>query len=395
MGRFEQGLNIMKNFILQAVTSQNHIDAVSDLLSEGTPTRVIISTAFMSEAGISALEEAIQKVANKTEMYVGIRNGITTAQALQKALEIGCKVYAVDTGTRTRIFHPKMYFNLGKDNGQLIIGSANLTLGGLNSNIEASLFETLDFENEDDAGLAKQITERFDAMVADYPKHVISITNQGQIDDLLATGRVIDEGDIRLPTAVGLSKDRDRDDIPTMEFKTKVLRRAVARKPKPAKPSAPKTNSGKPIKVGTGGLDLAWESSPLTRRDLDIPIREGTHGTGSMLWKKGNSEIDQQTYFRAEVFSELDWKPDSRTAGKELAEGTFQIIIRGIDYGLHQLTVTNDTRTNTRSYEQRQPMSAVRWGEARPLIAREDLLERTLRLYCDPDEEGIFIIDID
>lgn len=385
----------MKNFILQAVTSQNHIDAVSDLLSEGTPTRVIISTAFMSEAGISALEMVMQKVADKTEMYVGIRNGITTAQALQKALEIGCKVYAVDTGTRTRIFHPKMYFSLGEDNGQLIIGSANLTLGGLNSNIEASLFETLDFENDDDAGLAKQITDRFDAMVADYPRHVISITDQDQIDDLLATGRVIDEADVRLPTAVGSSKDRDHDDIPTMAFKTKILRRAGAGKPKSAKPSAPRTNSGKPIRAGSGGLGLAWESSPLTRRDLDIPIAEGTHGTGSMLWKKGNSEIDQQTYFRAEVFSELDWKPDPRTAGKEFAEGMFQIVIRGVDYGLHQLIVTNDTRTNTRSYEQRQPMSAVRWGEARPLIAREDLLERTMRLYSDPDEKDVFVIDID
>ncbi|HCP82699.1 MAG TPA: hypothetical protein DIT67_14435 [Octadecabacter sp.] len=385
----------MKNFILQAVTPENHIEAVSNLLTDDTPTRVIISTAFMSESGLSSIEEAMQKVADKTEMYVGIRNGITTAQALEKALAIGCKLYAVDTGSRTRIFHPKMYFSVGKDAGQIIIGSANLTLGGLNSNIEASLFEALDLADSKDAGLVEQITERFDAMLSDYPKHVFEVTSQAQIDDLLVAGRVIDEGDITRPSAVGASKDRDRDDIPTMAFRTKLLRRAVARKAKAAKPPAPKTDSGKPIKVSSGGLEFVWESSPLTRRDLDIPIAKGTHATGSMLWKKGNSEIDQQTYFRSDVFDKLDWRADPKLAGKELAEATFQIVIRGVDYGLHELTVTNDTRTDTASYKQRQPMSAVRWGEARPLIARDDLLERSMRLYRDPDDEGVFVIDID
>ncbi len=385
----------MKNFILQAVTSQNHIEAVSNLLTDDASTRVIISTAFMSESGLLSIEKAVRKVADKTEMYVGIRNGITTAQALEKALSTGCKLYAVDTGSRTRIFHPKMYFSVGKDTGQIIIGSANLTLGGLNSNIEASIFEALNLANSDDAGLVAQITDRFDTMLSDYPKHVFAVTAQAQIDDLLAAGRVIDEGCITRPLAVGASKSRDRDDIPKMAFRTKTLWRAVARKPKVPKPLAPKTDSGKPIKASSSGLELAWESSPLTRRDLGIPIKEGTHATGSMLWKKGSNEINQRTYFRSEVFDKLNWRPDLNTKGKELAEGMFQIVIRGIDYGLHKLIVTNDNRTHTVSYKQRQPMSAVRWGEARSLIARDDLLERTMRLYRDPDDEGVFVIDID
>lgn len=385
----------MKNFILQAVISQNHIDAVNGFLTWRTPTRIIISTAFMSESGLSVIEEAMQNIADKTEVYVGIRNGITTAQALEKVLAIGCKVYAVDTGSRTRIFHPKMYFSLGIDAGQIIIGSTNLTFGGLNSNIEASLFEGLNLANADDAGLVKQITDRFDAMTADYQKHVFLITDQTQIDDLLATGRVIDEGDITRCSVVGSSKERNRDDVPTMDFQTKELPRAVVQKHKVAKSLAPKTNSGKPIRANSGGLELAWESSPLTRRDLDIPVAKGTHATGSMLWKKGNTEIDQQTYFRSEIFNKLDWRTDLETAGKELAEGMFQIVIRGIDYGFYKLTVTNDTRTDTKSYKQRQPMSAMRWGEARSLIARDDLLERSMRLYRDPDDEGVFVIDID
>ncbi|PJB73624.1 MAG: hypothetical protein CO093_00240 [Alphaproteobacteria bacterium CG_4_9_14_3_um_filter_47_13] len=114
-----------------------------------------------------------------------------------------------------------------------------------------------------------------------------------------------------------------------------------------------------------------------------------------MLWKKGNSDIDQQTYFRNEVFNDLDWQLDDRTAGKELATATFQIVIRGIDYGSHDLVVTHDTRTDTPTYRQRQPMSAVRWGTARPIIARDDLLGRTAYLYRDEEEPNLFVLEID
>jgi hypothetical protein len=114
-----------------------------------------------------------------------------------------------------------------------------------------------------------------------------------------------------------------------------------------------------------------------------------------MLWKKGNSDIDQRTYFRAAVFDRLAWRPDPRTRGKELAEADFQIVIRAVDYGVHRLTVTNDRRRNTETYRQHQPMSALRWGAARPLVAKEDLLGRTMHLYRDGLHPNSFVIEID
>ena len=388
----------MKNFILQAVTEQNHISAINELLSATDSEDIIFSSAFMTEAGLSVLEESLKPVAAKATVFAGIRNGITTAQGLERALTIGCKVMAVDTGSRLRIFHPKLYFSRSAAEACLIIGSANLTLGGLNSNIEASLCQSLALSDTDDAALADQVSQKFAAMIADYPEHVFQIENTDQIDDLLVTGRVIDEGVTRRPEASGASADREGDQLPRMKLKTPPIRskksaKKVVAKLQPA--TAPITDSGKAVRSPDSGLELVWESSPLVRRDLDIPLASGTNLTGSMLLKKGNSDIDQQTYFRASVFNDLDWKPDDRTAGKELAEADFQIIIRGVDYGVHTLTVTNDTRTNTRSYEQKQPMSAIRWGEARPLIAKSDLLERTMLIYKDDSEDGLFVIAID
>ena len=384
----------MKSFILQAVADENHASAVNNLLSSGASDKFIVSTAFMTEAGLSLIGGALSSVADKTEIFVGIRNGITTAQSLEVALEMGCRVFTVDTGLRTRIFHPKLYYGANSESAEIIVGSANLTVGGLSGNIEASLYETLSLDAPQDHAFAEQLEEKFAALKNDHPEHVVQIVDQAGIDDLLSSGRVVDEDSVRRPAVSGSSNNREKDQLRRMALASILRPKRTKRKRKAVQPVA-QTASGKPVKPTGSGLMLLWESGELKRRDLDIPVSENTNQTGSMLWKKGNSDIDQQTYFRDSVFHQLNWRADQRTHGKELAEADFQIVIRGIDYGVHTLTVTHDTRTDTRSYEQKQPMSAVRWGEARSLIAREDLLERTMRLYQDPVEDSVFVIDID
>ena len=386
----------MKNYILQAVTNADHAKHLNNILDHSDTTKVILSTAFMTERGLSLIEGKLSAVASHTTVFAGVRNGITTAQALDKALNVGCTVYAVDTGSRTRIFHPKVYFQRSGDKARLIVGSANLTVGGLLANIEASLLQDFDTTVQDDADFLASVEQQFSDMIAEYPEHVIKINAKSDIEKLLETGRVIDESETRAPAASSSSSDRGDDQVPVMKLKTK---RGASSKVSnfSSKPVTvvPTTTSGKPVQPTNTALELLWESKELRRRDLDIPKSATTHATGSMLWKKGASEVDQQTYFRNTVFANLTWQPSTRTAGKEEAEADFQIIIRGIDYGLYRLTVTHDTRTNTTAYKQRQPMTDVRWGEARPLIARTDLLERIMRLYRDPAQPDVYVIDID
>ena len=384
----------MKNFIFQAVSDENHASVVNNLLTAGKSDRFIFSTAFMTEAGLSLISERLSSVARRTEIFVGIRNGITTAQSLEVSLELGCSVFTVDTGLRTRIFHPKLFYRANSKSAEIVIGSANLTVGGLSSNIEASLHEVLSFSVDQDQAFAIQLEEKFSTLKKQHPDHIVQVVDQAGIDDLLVSGRVVDEDVVNHPSVFGSSNNRDKDQIRRMTL-APVLRPTRTRtKPRADRPIA-QTVLGKRFKPTGSDLVLLWESRELKRRDLDIPVSENTNQTGSLLWKKGKSDIDQQTYFRDFVFRHLDWRLDQRTLGKELAEADFHIFIRGIDYGVHTLTVTHDTRTNTRSYDQKQPMSAVRWGDARSLIAREDLLERTMRLYRDPAVNGVFVIDID
>jgi len=391
----------MTEFIFQAVTEDSHSQAVTTLLAVPEPEKILISTAFMSEGGLSLLETSLTPVADKTTIIAGIRNGITSAQGCKKAIDIGCSLYAVDTGARNVLFHPKIYFARSASEARIIIGSANLTIGGLNSNIEASISIILNMTVDQELAAAKQLEDKISSMMSEYPEHVFPLADQDVIQGLLDSGRLIDENLVRAPTGGGSSTNRDLDKIPKMKLKTTPVRRSKASlfttSPQPTKTT--KTTKPAAATPKRNERTLVWESNPLTRRDLTIPTGQNTHATGSMLLKKGawGEDIDHRHYFRDAVFDGLNWQFEKSKAvlHMERAEANFGFIIKDVDYGVYMLRLSHNTLTNTKSYEQRNSMTQIHWGDARLIIALEDLLERTMFIYRDDTEENLFVIEID
>ena len=133
-----------KEFILQGFTTRTHADAVRELFDIADIQRVILSVAFVSESGVQQLEAKLTPHVACTTVFAGIRNDITSHQGLAALLPLAQALYVVDTGSRQILFHPKLYLVRGATRARLVIGSANLTLGGLNNNIEAGML--LDFD---------------------------------------------------------------------------------------------------------------------------------------------------------------------------------------------------------------------------------------------------------
>ena len=356
----------------------------------------------MNRGGLLQIRESLEPVAAVTTIIAGIRNGITSAQGLLAALEFGCTTFAVDTGSRNVIFHPKIYFARNATAARLVLGSANLTIGGLNSNIEASVTMTLDLGVKDDADFVADVEAKIAGMQADYPEHVFNVADAAAVAMLLEAGRVVDESIVPAPTPGGSSGNRDLDTIPKMKLKTAAIKRPAmppaAAAPAAPAPAAPAAVAPVPAAPVRDQLFLVWESRPLTRRYLTIPTGANTNPTGSMLFTKGvMDDIDQRHYFRDEVFNGLDWHHDT-APGKEhmeRAEAQFRLIIRDVDYGVFTLRLSHNTRTDTAAYEQSNSMTQLHWGEARPLVAREDLLDRTMYLYRDETDSDLFVLEID
>lgn len=391
-----------RKILFQGITPETHLAAVRHVLAIPNPQTVIFSTAFMNRGGLLQIRESLEPVAAVTTIIAGIRNGITSAQGLLAALEFGCTTFAVDTGSRNVIFHPKIYFARNATAARLVLGSANLTIGGLNSNIEASVTMTLDLGVKDDADFVADVEAKIAGMQADYPEHVFNVADAAAVAMLLEAGRVVDESIVPAPTPGGSSGNRDLDTIPKMKLKTAAIKRPAmppaAAAPAAPAPAAPAAVAPVPAAPVRDQLFLVWESRPLTRRYLTIPTGANTNPTGSMLFTKGvMDDIDQRHYFRDEVFNGLDWHHDT-APGKEhmeRAEAQFRLIIRDVDYGVFTLRLSHNTRTDTAAYEQSNSMTQLHWGEARPLVAREDLLDRTMYLYRDETDSDLFVLEID
>ncbi|MGD0860446.1 MAG: hypothetical protein ABR912_14170 [Terracidiphilus sp.] len=381
------------DFILQAVTTANHAKALQALLALPDPTEVLVSVAFVREPGLDALEAAIKPVAVKARFFIGIRNDITSIQAVKRLLAMKVKLYAVDTGSRGTLFHPKLYLAASGRKATAIIGSANLTFGGLHNNIEVSTRVNLDLSSAADKKFLEDVTNAFAEMLKNHPRHVFLIKDDQHAGELFSSGRLADENLTPAPSFTSSVRKGERDDLPPMKL-NRVFRSGIAGAiPKPL---------AKPLKSGLTAVAqpassanyLVWESKPLERRDLTIPTASGTHETGSVNLDKGllPKAVDHRSYFRDEVFSHLVWTPRSKTVDE--AHAKFQLIISGIGYGEFNLNIRH-TKTKDKSYKQRNALTRLSWGPARQYIARPDLIGRTLALYCDAIDPTRFTIEID
>ncbi len=382
--------------ILQAATSETHARSIRALLNRLNPKAVLISVAFVREAGVEAVEAALKAVASKTRLFIGIRNGITTVQAAKRLLKLKAQLFAVDTGSRDTIFHPKLYMIRNDKAAGLIVGSANLTFQGLHNNIEVSTLVTLDLKVQDDRNFVESTLAAFDQLLKNHPQHVFPIKDDKHAEELFQAGRLADETVIPAPTSTSGVRKGTRDTLPRMKL-NRVWRPRIRVAVKRAATKKVTVAAAIPIPaVRATEYYLVWESKGLTERDLNVPAGVTTHRTGSMLWKKGAMEnIDQRHFFRDEIFDSLVWRSDPKKPHLERAEAKFELVIKNLNYGQFKLRLAHNTRTNTRSYRQRNAMTQLHWGDALPLVARRDLLGRTMYLYRKDANPPEFLIEID
>lgn len=392
-----------KTFILQGFTASTHHQAIHELFDVPEIESIILSVAFVSESGVAQIRRVLEKNKAHVTIFAGIRNDITSYQALRLLFEIGVDLYTVDTGARVVVFHPKVYFSRGSSCARAVIGSANLTLGGLNNNIEASLLLDFSLNDTTDRAVVKELTKQFSALLTDYPENIVKVNSISVLDEMLACGRLADELTMPPPrsTTTSATATTIGDNVPRIKLKVTPIRRALKKAKKAhslktttsKKATSPALISGKAV-VGAA-FDLVWESKPLTRRDLTIPDAVGTHATGSVNLDKGllPTAVDHRHYFRDDVFTDLKWTKRSKTV--EEAFTKFQLILKGITHGEFDLAVRHTNSTTSAAYKQRNAMTRLSWGPMRELVARPDLIGRTLALYRDTIDPSRFILEID
>lgn len=384
------------DYLLQGLDkNKDHLGEIDKLFELKNIKGVFLSVAYVREQGIDLIEKMILPYKDKIRFFIGIRNGVTSKQALKRLIRHKIFPIVVDTASTTTIFHPKIFLAYSDEKAKIIIGSANLTAGGLVRNIEASTVIELNLKVKEDKEYLKKLLETFEELEKSHPQNIFKVTSNAQISKLFEEGRLNDELKIVTPNITGKKNKSKTEDIVKIKLNTRSIKPSISSK----KIKTKKVRKAKKVShKEESAWYLLWESKPLTERDLNIPSGGNTNPTGSMLLKQGNIEnIDQRHYFREVIFSDLDWHLDE-TPSKSHLERTsaeFQIIVKGISFGIFRLRLTHNTRTDTRSYQQSNAMTQLHWGEAKEIIAKRHLLGCTLRLYKPINEEDAFIIDIE
>jgi HKD family nuclease len=342
-------------------------------------------SAFASQAGVNGLSKhivAAKKHLSIITIVTGVDQKGTSQEALEALLNLNINAFVFYQPSFT-IFHPKIYLFEGKGKSELIIGSSNLTSQGLFANIESSLLVSIDNSVDDDRKIIEQLKDYFKS-IFDFTDPNLKKLSKKIIAELVTAKVVPTEAERK--AAQDKAEKAERGEAENIISKI-FPKRAIAKIPTEfrgvTKPIA-KTTLGITLGSASKKGELVWESGKLTERDLNIPKGINTNLTGSMLFKKGRTrDIDQRHYFRDTVFSSLKWKRDSKPDSSHLerAEVTFNIIIDGKSAGTFKLSLTHNTKTDTRSYKQKNSMTSISWGEAKKVIAKDILIGKSATLY--------------
>jgi len=128
----------MVKLINNLKSEDNHLNLLKELFQQAT--EVFISVAFLKESGFNFIKPYLDS-GKKFTIIAGVNFGITDPSALESLMEYEdkCRVYLSKLSSKI-IFHPKMYMIRTKSQNHILIGSANLTNGGMQANNECSIY---------------------------------------------------------------------------------------------------------------------------------------------------------------------------------------------------------------------------------------------------------------
>lgn len=401
------------------------------MLDDPGISTVTIAVAWVRYRGLLRLKgnvEAFRDRGGTVRVIVGIDEGGATRPGLLGILRISDEAYVFnDPGGGT--FHPKIYLGEGQEKAELLVGSSNLTPGGLFVNVEAStstLFE-LPAEREhpaliaarrfitgliEDADVCRPLTDETVDDLCANKRYRIALHERNRpradapprgadpedIDETAAGVGLGEAGTLFSPsrrrrTSIPPLTQADREELGALELDDQETaeRQAgsqspagPARRGSPAPPSQPLTASppappSPPVSPVAPTVTDIW-TKEMKRSDAQ-QVSEKSHPTGLLRLTKEDHDIDHLKWFRQIFFrAPVVWKHavDRGTKPIELADVPFDVRIGGVDRGTFVLKVDHGPH---RESEQGNVPTLIHWGhELGAELRRHDRSGRMLTL---------------
>ena len=243
---------------------------LKDSLQEAKFSRFRLIVAFAKVGPLLRLKsviEARRADGFRIDAIFGVDQQGTSAQALTFALEHFNQVYV--TRELNLTFHPKIYAFDGETLARVFIGSNNLTVGGTETNFEATI--RIDLALPEDAEAQEPFMKSWNEMLPAVCPATMKL-NRRLLSDLISNGTVPDETSMRSTHAGGPSGSSvpraARSGLKIKPPSALPARKAAKATTPPSTPAAPPQSSA----TGTVSVD------PYSAQGLAIQIKPHHNG---------------------------------------------------------------------------------------------------------------------
>lgn len=175
---------------MQYAGKDRYLTALRAALNSGDFSTMRLAAAYAKTSGVARIFEdviGLRKRGGAARLIVGIDQKGTSYQALSLALQAFDEVHVSHTGGGGT-FHPKFCLLAGPAKAQLIVGSHNLTCGGLETNLEAGVVLTYELPLED-ADFQEADAMWTNLLAASFTKQL----SPASLSTLLLAGSLLDE----------------------------------------------------------------------------------------------------------------------------------------------------------------------------------------------------------
>ena len=251
-------------------------DQLIKLLDSPNYHTLNIVVAFAKSSGVLRIKNSLENFRKRggiVNAYVGVDLGVTSYEALT-ALLLCTNSLNVVHSERGQTFHTKIYQFLGKEKGIIVVGSHNLTGGGLWTNFESSAHISLDMSNPKDTEILRVQKDYFESLTS-IKDSFMPITTNGDVDKLLHNGYITKEVSQQVSLAKAAAKDNSRERLFGNGVPAALPRRSMPTKETVVAPSEDST--GKIPKPQNDESEIIWfETRRLTggsRNILDLSMK--------------------------------------------------------------------------------------------------------------------------
>lgn len=186
-----------------------------DLLGSTEFHTLDIIVAFAKNSGVLRIKDSLasfRERGGKVNIYVGIDLNGTSYEALTTLL-LHTDSLNILHSENNQTFHPKIYQFLGKEKSLIIVGSHNLTAGGLWTNFESSLIIPIEKSKANNMNILKEM-KKYTKELKSFNKSCMEIGTQADIEKLLRNGYIFNE----VSEQVRFAKDKKRGNNPATLF---------------------------------------------------------------------------------------------------------------------------------------------------------------------------------